>query len=401
MAELDLIIFDDAVARDWYPFTTTRPAGELLLGTTTLRQRLEGVTGARCRGYLTSAALADFDEADAPRVLDPASLTTTRPTLFLSSRCVLHWDVSLDASSESTLRVADQVAGWVLPAGARLPSEDDVLAPARERGQVHDVGGTLLENVWDLIQHNVAHTASDILHFHPAGELVPRPARANVIGDYQIVCGQDVVIEPGVVFDTSAGPIWLDDEVEVRAFSRIAGPLYAGRKTMLLGGSFSASSFGPHCKLHGEIEASVVLGFSNKAHDGFLGHAYLGRWVNLGAATTNSDLKNNYSTVRIFTPAGEIDTGMIKLGALIGDHAKTAIGTLLTTGTVIGTGANVIEERPPRHVPPFSWGEDVFELEKFLQTAERVMKRRNLVLSAGERALLSRAWRARAAEVAL
>ena len=145
MAELDLIIFDDAIARDWHPFTLTRPAGELLLGVLTLRERLERVTGARCIAHISSAEIIGFDEGGAPPVVDPASLGTERTRIFLSSRCVLHWDVSVDTAHESTLRVGEQVAGWVLPAGAAAPSEDDYLVPATLRGAVQTLGGKILE----------------------------------------------------------------------------------------------------------------------------------------------------------------------------------------------------------------------------------------------------------------
>ncbi|MGQ0814343.1 MAG: putative sugar nucleotidyl transferase [Gemmatimonadota bacterium] len=392
MVDVELIVFDDAVARDWYPFTLTRPAGELLLGTLTLRERLERVTEARCAGYIANPDLIGFDEPGAPHVLEPAQLSTTRPRLFLSARCILHWDVVVDMTEEATYRVADQVVGWLVPAGAPAPTEDDVLAPARVRGAVYVLGGNVLEHIWELVEDNTDHVASDILHLHPAAEMQMLPANTYTIGDYPVVCGAGVTIEPGVVFDVSAGPVWLDEGVVVQALTRIAGPMYVGRHSTLLGGVYNAGSIGPRCKVHGEFEESVMLGYSNKAHDGFLGHAYVGMWTNLGALTSNSDLKNNYSTVRVWTPGGELDTGMLKLGCLIGDHVKTAIGTMLTTGTVIGPGANVFGATPPKHIPPFSWGEEDYELEKFLQTAERAMARRDVALSENQRKLLSVAW---------
>src|SRR5690606_14594115 len=163
----------------------------------------------------------------------------------------------------------------------------------------------------------------------------PAPASlhpgVHVIGSAPLVVGPDVEIEPGAVIDLRRGPIWLDRGASVLAFTKLAGPAYVGRESTLLGRPLSAVSIGPVCKVPGEVEESIILGYSNKAHDGFIGHAYVGCWVNLGALTTNSDLKNNYGTVRIWTPAGEVDTGEVKLGCLLGDHVKTAIGTLLNT----------------------------------------------------------------------
>lgn len=395
MADVDLILFDDAIARDWYPLTLTRPAGELLLGTLTLRERLERVTGTRCVGHVANPDLLGFHEPGTPRVLESANVSTARARLFLSSRCLLHWDVEVDTSQEATYRVADQIAGWLVPPGAPNPTEDDLLTPSQVRGAGFTLGGNILENVWELVQDNSNHVASDILHFHPSSQLHRKPANAHVLGDYPIVVGEHVTIEPGVVFDVTAGPVWLDDGVKVHALSRIAGPMYVGHDTRLLGGIYNACSIGPLCKIHGEIEETVVLGYSNKAHDGFLGHAYLGKWVNLGAITTNSDLKNNYSNVRVWTPAGEVDTGMIKLGALFGDHVKTAIGTMINTGTIIGPGASIFGTgMPPKHVPPFSWGDGEYELEKFLETVERSMHRREIELVDPQREMLARVWHA-------
>lgn len=395
MAELGLVLFDDDVAREWYPFTLTRPAGELLLGTMTLRERLEAVTGASCSGYITNPLLAGFDEDSCPRVIDSTQRSSKRPRLYLSSRCVLHFDVDITVDHEATFRVGDEIAGWFVPPGATPPSEADLHQPNSVRGEEVVLGGALIENVWDLVLHNVDHVASDILHMHPSSVPTKAPENGHVMGKYPVICGDDVVVEPGVVFDVTGGPIWLDDGVHVRAFSRIAGPMYVGKNTTLMGGLYTHCSIGPMCKVHGEVEASVILGYTNKAHEGFLGHAYVGMWVNLGAMTTNSDLKNNYSTVRIYTPHGEVDTGQVKIGALIGDHVKTAIGTLLNTGTVIGTGSNVFGGMPPVHVPPFSWGGGTYQLDRFLETADRVMKRRNVNLSKSQRELLARVYQSR------
>jgi hypothetical protein len=149
--------------------------------------------------------------------------------------------------------------------------------------------------------------------------------------------------------------------------------------------------------VHGELEGTIVLGYSNKAHDGFLGHSYLGRWVNIGAQTANSNLKNNYGTIRVWTPAGVVDTGSIKLGCFLGDHVKTAIGTLLSTGTVVGAGSNLFgRELPPPFVPPFSWGSGAdlgaYDVDRFLETASTAMGRRGIRLSDAMRQLLRRAW---------
>ncbi len=146
------------------------------------------------------------------------------------------------------------------------------------------------------------------------------------------------VVHPMVVIDAERGPVYLDEGVEVQPFTRIEGPCYIGLGSILLGCKCRAgNSIGPMCRLGGEVEGSIIQGYSNKYHDGFLGHAYVGQWVNLGALTTNSDLRNDYANVSVVldgrTP---VNTGSTKVGSLIGDHAKTSIGTLLNTAPTSG-----------------------------------------------------------------
>jgi UDP-N-acetylglucosamine diphosphorylase / glucose-1-phosphate thymidylyltransferase / UDP-N-acetylgalactosamine diphosphorylase / glucosamine-1-phosphate N-acetyltransferase / galactosamine-1-phosphate N-acetyltransferase len=180
----------------------------------------------------------------------------------------------------------------------------------------------------------------------------------------------------------------------VRAFTRLMGPCAVLENAVVLGDRVHACSIGEWSVVRGEISETVVLGHSNKGHEGFVGHSYLGRWVNLGAGTITSNLKNTYGSVQLWTPAGNRDTGAGKLGSMLGDHAKTGIGTRLTTGTVVGAGANVFgSEMPPKYVPPFSWvdGDQVteFRLPKFLDIATRVMSRRSVALSERGRRQLS------------
>ena len=152
--------------------------------------------------------------------------------------------------------------------------------------------------------------------------------------------------------------------------------------------------------MHGEISNSIFLGHSNKAHEGFIGHSVIGRWVNLGASTITSNLKNTYGDIQLWTPEGIRDTGLQFLGTMFGDHVKTGIGLCLTTGCVLGAGANVFgSTMPPKVVAPFSWGEagafKPYHIDKFLETAERMMARREVVLAEGARAQLQAAFERR------
>lgn len=401
MSNAALVLFDDRAALDWQPFALTRPIGELRFGALTLRERAERVLGLPCIGHLTGKHLLGFDEPGAPPVLELGSLPTDRGILFLSSRAVLAWGNAPVAplAAPTLLRLGTTPCGWYAAAGTAPPEPDFFLEPVAPAGGGEIVlHGTFLERPWQLISQNADQVARDILALFPeppAAELGPG---IYLLGAAPLVVDRSASIEPGVVLDLRHGPIWIDEGAHIASFTRLTGPVYIGRNTMILGGPIAESSIGPVSRIHGEVESSVVLGYSNKAHDGFLGHAYLGSWVNLGAMTTNSDLKNNYGNVRVWTPAGEVDSGERKLGCMLGDHVKTAIGTLLNTGTVVGAGANLFGgQMPPHYVPPFTWGTGrdagEYELERFLATAAVVMSRRNVELSPQQRLLLESAWK--------
>jgi UDP-N-acetylglucosamine diphosphorylase/glucosamine-1-phosphate N-acetyltransferase len=213
-----------------------------------------------------------------------------------------------------------------------------------------------------------------------------------VIGAHPVFVEQGATVEPQVVFDTSLGPVLVRAGATVQAFTRVVGPCYVGPHSTVMADRISGCAIGEWCRVHGEIGASIVLGHANKSHDGFVGHSYLGRWVNLGAGTTTSNLKNTYGTVALWTPSGVRDTGLQFLGTLFGDHAKTGIGLRLTTGSVIGAGANVYDGMPPKAVAPFAWGGGApyatYDPEKFVDVAARAMARRQVTLGERGRAAL-------------
>ena len=399
---VQLVLFDDARAAAWQPFALTRPAGELLHGVFTPRARAERIFNATFAGHLSTAALAGFNE-DGARTISLDSIAVDEPRLFLSSRAVLDWAARDARLQNGAVAVGDELAGWYAAAGEPNPDVAFLQNPGTtsHAGRGTLLPGHMLQNVWDLVTENARQIIADYDAFrtHDSVSAVERGGQFAALnftaGDLRL--GAGVTIEPNVVLDFSHGPIWLDDGVTIRSFTRLTGPAYVGRDSTLLGGPYDAVSVGPVCRVHGELEESVVLGYSNKAHDGFIGHAYLGRWVNLGAMTTNSDLKNNYGNVRMWTPNGDVDTGTMKLGCLIGDHVKTGIGSLINTGTVIGAGSNLFgTDMPPKYVPPFSWGcgDDLttYDVDKFMATASTAMGRRKIELSPEMNALLRRAW---------
>ena len=412
-----LFLFDDGTARSWSPLALTRPAGEILFGTLLLRERIERAVGLEASAYLGPGELLGFREEGAPPVAEAEALPTDGERLVLSTRYVPPpGDLALPEAENAgegsrnglALRVAGHVVGCLLPAGAPLPPASWRERPSAEDGApapvVHDLPGVVLPDLWTLMASNPERIAADLegsAPTSPSAPVEPLGTRTgvHVLGEHPVTIGERVKVDPGVVLDARSGPIHLAEGVEVRSFTLVEGPTWVGPGSVLLGGRISAVSCGPICKLHGEVDSSVILGYSNKAHAGYLGHSLLGRWVNLGAFTTNSDLKNTYGTVRIPAPGGqgEVDTGRMKVGVFLGDHVKTGIGTLLNTGTVVGAGSNLFGgAMPPRHVPPFSWGSGhelgVYRKDGFLSTARTVMSRRDVELDPGMEELLTRAW---------
>jgi UDP-N-acetylglucosamine diphosphorylase/glucosamine-1-phosphate N-acetyltransferase len=258
-------------------------------------------------------------------------------------------------------------------------------------GSMANIPGVWLESVWDVVAHLPATLLADIPALaQQIGASALADGAATVLGGHGVFAEAGAHVEPHVVFDTTVGPVLLRRGASVQAFSRVAGPCYVGRDSSVLGGRVTGSAIGDVCRVHGELSASVLIGHGNKGHDGFVGHSVLGRWVNLGAGTTTSNLKNTYGTVSLWTPDGVQDTKLQFLGTLFGDHAKTGIGLRLTKGCVIGAGANVFDAMPPKAVAPFSWGAAApygrFAEDKFVDTAERMMARRQIVLTESARA---------------
>ena len=344
-------LYDDpADLPSFLPFTESRPIGELRYGACLLRERV--ATFATVAGHVAAPHLAHFREAGAP----PVSAAPAANAKVLRSTTVVD-----------------------LTKGAALT-------------------GKCLDGVWQIIADLVPALRADLELERDEREGGRVPKHCTVLGDPStLLIDEGAIVEPHVVFDTRSGPIWIQQGAEIRAFCRLGGPLVIGGGTRIVGGHIRESSIGPMCVVHGEVSNCVFLGYANKSHDGFLGHSIVGRWVNLGAGTINSNLKNTYGPVRLNLGTERVETGMTFMGALIGDHVKTAIGTMLPTGCVIGTGANVFgTKRPEAYVPAFAWGTDepgrVVACRMFLQTAERMMHRRDVAVDDTVRAYLTSVW---------
>lgn len=379
-----LYLYDDARARGFEPFALSRPVAELRAGAELIRRRWEMALGLRTAGFIAAPQLAEFEEPDAPPM---ATGALPAGAVVANSRCAPALD---GAQRDAGAWTCD---GRIAAVRLKRPLPADAFADGTKpldrlhEGEAAPLRGRWLEHVWDLIRDLPAQLAEDIAVLGP--RLDPRrPADAIVLGTHAVYVEDGAHVEPHVCFDVSAGPVLVRQGATVQAFTRLVGPCVVGRDSTVLGERVAVCAIGEVCRVHGEVSHTIFVGHANKAHHGFVGHSVLGRWVNLGAGTITSNLKNTYGTVALWTPEGVQDTGLLNLGTLFGDHAKTGIGLRLTTGTVIGTGANVYgSAMPPKVVPPFSWGDGapyaLYRADKFLDVAGRVMARRHVTL--GER----------------
>ena len=406
-----LYLYDDERARALEPFALTRPVAEMVAGTALQRERWQTALQMAVVGVITAAHLADFEEGSSSPAAQggiPAGSVLANARFVPKLGGLQLPNENTDASADLWMsggRIAAVRTSREIPVDDFADGRRALDSLARSGGEVVMLDGWWMEDVWDFVRYLPEQIADDLaLYQRPmsggvvAGTLLgPPPDHAVVIGAHPVLVASDrllageviikgATIEPHVVFDASSGAIYVGAGTTVHAFTRLVGPCYIGRHCTVLGDRIATCSIGDHCKVRGEMSNTIMIGYANKGHDGFVGHSYLGRWVNLGAGTITSNLKNTYGPVSLWTPRELRNTGMQFLGTMLGDHAKTGIGTCLTTGTVLGAGANVYgAESPPKVVPPFAWGDappyEVYRLDKFLEVAERMMARRHVTMT--------------------
>lgn len=272
--------------------------------------------------------------------------------------------------------------------------DDPLLDDLRGDLPASEGSGAIVENPWDLVAGNARRIGEDgslldacrrrpdldCFTYAPAsgGDLPD----ARVLGQAGVFLGKDAAIEPFVLLDAEGGPVRIGERAAIEAHAVLRGPLWIRPDARIKSGSRigPGTTIGEGSRAAGEVEETVFGAFSNKQHEGFLGHAYVGEWVNLGAGTNNSDLKNNYGTIRVDWGEGSVDTGLRKLGCFIGDHVKSAIGTRIGTGAVVGAASNLFGERGlvGGYVPPFTWGEGnaLYDFDRAVETMKRARERR-------------------------
>jgi UDP-N-acetylglucosamine diphosphorylase/glucosamine-1-phosphate N-acetyltransferase len=373
------------------PLAYSRPIWDLRCGMTSLGEKLIARTKASSVAGFAPEYMAEVCRERATFPINDASTLSGDDLLLVNPR-VKAEAIPADLSGPS--RIVASEGGELLLACinkgdlARLntASIDGLIESALATLPVSRESIATWNYTWDLILANPEQLKADFVAAGRSGIEGKIEEPSAIRGSRKdVYIAKGVLIHPMVVIDAEHGPVYIDEDAEVHPFSRIEGPCYIGKKSLLLGAKCrEGNSIGPVCRVGGEVEESIIQGYSNKYHDGFLGHAYVGEWVNLGALTTNSDLKNDYSSVAVSLDGKEtIDTGSTKVGSLIGDHTKTSIGTLFNTGSYVGCMALIAATgKPlPKFIPSFAWFlEGVvtkgFGKRKLYETAQTAMGRR-------------------------
>ncbi|MCS7047334.1 MAG: putative sugar nucleotidyl transferase, partial [Gemmataceae bacterium] len=366
------------------PLTWTRPVFELLCGMTTLGEKQRRWWDSEDWGVCLRPELAAIYRRDHPQTpINEYGWLLTPMTVIVDGRWLPPPRRSIPWPTEPCLGLANGQIVWLVLgkeqlADVSVADPSAVLASWRHRLPAVEVGGCLIEFPWQLVEHNGTALREDYAYAASSASRLNFQTLPAIVGcTDQVQIAPTARIDPYVVIDVTQGPVVIAEHAVVTAFSRLEGPCYIGPYTHVLGAKIRGSTtLGQHCRVGGEIEASIMHGYSNKYHDGFLGHSYVGEWVNLGAGTHNSDLRNDYGPVSVPMSGGLVATGLTKVGCFLGDHVRTGLGTLLNTGAHVGPFAHLLPNGrlAPKFVPAFSawWnGElrEVFSLEQLLASA--------------------------------
>lgn len=377
---MNLILFDDpGIRTNLLPFTFTRPVADIRIGIITIREKWEKYLNCS-----SSSLTVDY-------------LQKKYPTTAGSENLFINGALCPDEKLVSTIK--NLALGETLVSGEFILAarSNTAILPSKEKAIAYTEAFTLIDQPWKIFQHTAAQIKNDFA-------LITKGRKSAGIQDkHTIVYGaENIFVEEGVdikaaVLNAESGPIYLGKNSVVQEGALIKGSFaLCEGATVNMGAKMRGdSTIGPHCKVGGEISNSVLFGFSNKGHDGFLGNSVLGEWCNLGADTNTSNLKNNYDQVKLWSYAkrGFVSTGQQFCGLMMGDHSKCGINTMFNTGTVVGVSANVFGDGYPRNfIPSFSWGGAAgfipYQLNKVFETAERVMSRRHVSLTELDKEIL-------------
>ncbi|HTU20227.1 MAG TPA: putative sugar nucleotidyl transferase [Gemmataceae bacterium] len=409
-------LFEDRGALDLEPLSLTRPVFELLCGLSSLAAKQSRFFPPGPRGVLVRPHLADLCRLHSPAVpVNDLGWLRAGPVILVNGRW-LPPSIPLVLTALSGPCVAlvhDDIAYAVVEPEQLADCSPDTLEDCLNTWKAtlprRPAGGRMIRYLWELVQHNGEQILAD---WQTAGPPFEGESSGGTHPGLAIVGPREYVrihpsarLDPMIVADATHGPIVIEHDAVITAFTRLEGPCFIGPRTQVHGAKIRAgTTLGPDCRIGGEIECSIVQGHSNKYHDGFLGHAYLGEWVNLGAGTQNSDLRNDYGEISVTVNGRRVNTSLTKVGCFLGDHTKAGLGTLLNTGTNAGVFCNLLPGRLlPKYIPSFGswWNEtltDRAELPALLHTASEVMRRRGAAFTETHAALYRTLFEQTAAE---
>ena len=377
-ATRNIILFDDnEVRKHLMPFTYTRPTALLRVGITTISEKWQALLGEATYSYLTVRYLKKKFPLHARRSSNLMVAGHVIPTPALAKQV-------LDLQEGEALMVGEELIAFNGSAHDYDSKHySHIVYPKRKP--------IVIRHLYDIFEYNGTVLNQDFDRLTAGRESQPLSATNTVIGDAKRIFIEDGAYVEGAMLNTQGGPIYIGKDVEVMEGACIRGSFAACHDAKVRIGAkvYGATTLGPHCKIGGEVENTVFIGYSNKAHEGFLGDAVIGEWCNIGGGTTASNLKNDYGEIKLWNYATKRfeRTGLQFCGLFMGDHSKIGVNGMINTATVIGVGVNIHGAGFPRNfVASFQEGSSAagfknVPLETFYTIAERVMKRRNIPLT--------------------
>lgn len=382
MKQRNIILFDlPAVRENLLPLSYTRPIADFLVGITTLRKKWE------------SFLAGEFSYSTVGYLSEKYPMKTAEENLFIASNIIAteHLARRLDSLEPGEVLMADTMAGQRVLVGFKGGANHlDEVIHSMPAGIVYEEKVDAINYVYDIFLLNGRQIEADfdVLTAGREGQSIPRSN--TVIGDPDRIYIESGAIVEGVVLNASHGPIYVGRHVEIMEGSCLRGPIALGEHSTVNMGTriYPGTSLGPWCKVGGELNNVVIFGFTNKAHDGFLGNAVIGEWCNLGAGCVASNLKNDYTEIKLWNYPSHrfLRTGLQFCGLIMADHSKAGINTMFNTATVVGVGVNIHGSGFPRNfIASFSEGGPSgftdLPMEKFFDIAKRMMARRGRSLS--------------------
>ncbi len=386
-----IFLYEDELYKNFLPLVYLRPIFNLYCGRLSLYQKIRKLYHNEQLNFLVRPLLENYVQENYSNGTVNDIPKNDSISLFISARTILKQNIDVAGKEEIFINRENEIIGFRVKNSRIKQIPINIRTILNWKLPKRQVNAISAKYLWNLIELNSQELISDFSSFKNLGKI---SKHAFIWGDIEkLYLGRDAEIEAGSVIDLRQGPIYIDDNVKVLALSKIVGPSYIGNNSIIdqvkiTGGT----TIGANCRVSGEVESSIFQGCINKHHYGFIGHSYIGEWVNLGAGTTNSDLKNNYSSVKVHLGKKEIDSGQTKVGCYIGDHSKTAIGTMIPTGAVIGIFANVLESS--KLIRDFYWSKGKrWQIEQALNTAKSVMLRRDKILTRAEESLIRKLYK--------